>query len=238
MRRKKPPLLREGITVLTCTKRPECMHALFRNFARQHYKNKELIVILNHRTQRLSDYLAAAKPYKNIRIYRLPERVSLGRCLNYGVKAAKYGVIAKFDDDDYYAPHYLTESMRTLKGTGADIVGKRAYFMYLRGRRLLLLRYPGMDNRYVSYVAGATLLFKRHVFRKVAFPNQSLGECVKFCSRSRAKGFKVYAGSKHNFVAIRRKNSQGHTWAISDRALLTGKVKVLRVRSLTKTIIR
>ncbi|WP_019004934.1 hypothetical protein [Cohnella laeviribosi] len=91
-------------------------------------------------------------------------------------------------------------------------------------------------NRYASLVQGATLLIKRSVFDKVGFPDRNRGEYVKFCSNSRAKGFKIYSGSPYNFLAIRRRNSKGHTWIVSDNHLLTRNVKVLKAKNITKFI--
>jgi hypothetical protein len=124
------------------------MNQLFRNYGRQNYKNKELIVILNSRRLNVTEYIKAARQYRNVRIYSLPDRVSLGNCLKYGIQLSKYNLIAKFDDYDYYAPGYLSESIRILFKKNADIVGKRAHYMYLSGKKLLLLRYPNMENRY------------------------------------------------------------------------------------------
>ncbi|MGM1045709.1 MAG: glycosyltransferase [Bacillota bacterium] len=227
-----------AVSIVTCTKRRYCMDTLFHNYSRQNYKNKELIVILNNKNLKASDYINAAKPYKKIRIYSLPDHVSLGSCLNYGVKLSKYNFIAKFDDDDYYAPNYLTDSMRILLKTNADIVGKRAHYMYLSGKKLLLHRYYKMADKYVSLVQGATLLVKRHVFSQLRFPNQTRGECVKFCSDSLAKGFKIYSGNQYNFIAIRRRNSRDHTWIVSDNDLLTRKDKALKVDNIKKFVSR
>lgn len=228
----------QAVSIITCTKRPSYMHNLFQNYGRQTYRNKELIVILNNRSMNVADYIKAAKPYKNVRIYHLPEHVSLGACLNYGVKLSRFGYIAKFDDDDYYAPDYLKDSMRTMLKTNADIVGKRAHYMYLQSKKLLLLRYADLEKRHVRMVQGATLLVKRQVFRKISFPNQTGGECVKFCKESRVRGFRIYAGSKVHFIAIRRKNSKDHTWIVTDKALLTRNTKVLKVKDIKRFVSR
>ncbi|KWX71917.1 glycosyltransferase [Paenibacillus jilunlii] len=138
---------RNAVSIITCTKRQKCMDTLFRNYARQSYRNKELIVILNHKNLKITEYIKAARKYKNVTIYSLPDETSLGRCLSYGVERANCSFIAKFDDDDYYAPDYLTDSMRIQRQTNADIVGKRAHYMYLSGKKLLLLRYPNKENQ-------------------------------------------------------------------------------------------
>lgn len=160
---------RNAVSIITCTKRQDCMDTLFHNYGRQGYRNKELIVILNNNHLRIHDYTKAARKYKNVRIYSLPDNMSLGQCLNYGVERANCSLIAKFDDDDYYAPNYLADSVRIQLKTNADIVGKRAHYMYLGGKKLLLIRYPGKENQYVSLVQGATLLINRQVFGQVKF---------------------------------------------------------------------
>ncbi|MBV6715811.1 glycosyltransferase [Paenibacillus chitinolyticus] len=227
-----------AVSIITCTKRRDCMETLFRNYSRQNFRNKELIVILNQDDLKVNGYMQAAKAYKHVRIYSLPEHMSLGTCLNFGVRLSKYNRIAKFDDDDYYAPDYLTDSMRIMAKTGADIVGKRAHYMYLNGTKTLLLRYPARENQYVSLVQGATLLVKRHVFDKVGFPDQNRSECVKFCSDSAAKGFTIYSGSPYNFLAIRRKNSKDHTWIVSDRQLLERNAKLVRAKNAREFVSR
>lgn len=173
-----------------------------------------------------------------MRVYKIPEHRSLGFCLNFGVQLAKYSYIAKFDDDDYYATNYLTDSMQTLHKSKADIVGKRAHFMYLNDKKLLLVRYSHMENKYVTNLQGATLLIKRNVFQQISFPDRNRGECVKFCSDCAAHGFKIYAGNKYNFAAIRRKNSKDHTWIVSDKKLLSKSVKVIKVKNFKKYVTR
>ncbi|MGP0584400.1 glycosyltransferase [Paenibacillus timonensis] len=221
--------MKTGVSIITCTKRRIGMDTLFRNYSRQEHPHKELIVILNHPSLRLSEYELAARRFPNVRIVSVPGSVSLGACLNLGVKLAKHPLIAKFDDDDYYAPRYLTDGVRTLHKTQADIVGKRAHYMQLSGEPRLLFRYPAMTCRYVPLVQGATLLVRRQVFKRVRFPDRNRGECVQFCTSCLAKGYKIYAGSPRHFLAIRQRNSKDHTWIVSDKALLKRNVRLLEV---------
>lgn len=227
-----------AVSILTCTKRADCINTLFDNYRRQNFNPKELIVIINNDNLKIKDYITAAKKHMNVRVFKIPEHRSLGFCLNFGVQLAKYSYIAKFDDDDYYAPNYLTDSMQTLHKSKADIVGKRAHYMYLNDRKLLLLRYSHMENKHVTNLQGATLLVKRNVFQQISFPDRNRGECVKFCSDCAAHGFKIYAGNKYNFAAIRRKNSKDHTWIVSDKKLLSKSVKVIKVKNFKKYVTR
>jgi hypothetical protein len=115
--------------------------------------------------------------------------------------------------------------MKALHRTGASIVGKTARFLYLKHKKLLCISDPGQHHKFVSIVGGGTILFKRRVFNHVRFANISLGEDINFFRRSRARGYKIYATSPYNFVQIRRRNKRSHTWAASDRYLLSGIIK-------------
>jgi glycosyltransferase involved in cell wall biosynthesis len=97
----------EGVSVITCTMRPNQIHNIFRNFVNQMFRKKELIIILNRKNMSLPQWLQVAKKFNNVRIYKIPG-ATLGACLNFGITKARYSFIAKFDDDDYYASKYLT----------------------------------------------------------------------------------------------------------------------------------
>lgn len=219
-----------GVSVITCTNRYSFLRNLFRNFNRQRHPRKELIVIVNGDKIPLAPYLQAAGTRRNIRIYRMPEHYTLGACLNDAVRRTKYRYIAKFDDDDYYAPYYLTECLQTFRRTKADIIGKRSHYMYLQGSKTLILRFAGDEYRPVSKLPGATLVFKRDVFKDIRFPDRNVGEDDLFCIRGRRNGYRVYSGGRYNFAAVRRKNSQGHTWIIPDGELIARHRKIPHVR--------
>lgn len=221
----------QGVSIITCTNRQGYLGNLLSNYIRQSLPKKELIIIVNSNQIPIEPYQRIAKKHKNIRVFRVPGQISLGACLNYAVRKTKYSYIAKFDDDDYYAPYYLTESLRAFQRTKADIIGKRAHYMYLRGSKTLILRFPQDENRPVTKLPGATLVIKREVLNKVRFPDRSVGEDDLFCVRSKKKGYKVYSAEKNNFVAIRRKNSSNHTWIISDKELIAHHRKIPGVKN-------
>jgi len=219
---------KQGVSVVTCTNRPRFFKRLLNNYKRQGWKKKELIIVLNRDDMKLKTYREKTEEYESISVYKVPEHKNLGSCLNYGIRKAKYGIIAKFDDDDYYAPSYLKGMIRAMKRSGASIVGKRTFYMYLEGRKLLLLMRPKRQNRMVRHVAGATLFFKKKVAKKVPFSTRlKSGSDVRFLRKSRAHGFHIYSGDKYNFVAIRRKSKKNHTWKIKDSKLLKGNAKII-----------
>jgi hypothetical protein len=235
---REPLMPTPGVSVITCTNRLSFIHNLFRNYARQRHPIKELIIIVNSTNIPLSPYQKLSRKLPNVRIYRIPGHYSLGACLNFAVAKARHRYISKFDDDDFYASYYLSDNLQTIQRTNADVVGKRAHYMYLRGSKTLILRFPHDEHRSVTRLPGATLFFKRDVSHKVHFPNQSVGEDDLFCIRSKRQGYKVYSAGKYNFVAIRRKNSANHTWVISDKTLIAHHRRIPHVRNYKKYVQR
>lgn len=231
-------LKKQGVSIITCTNRQSFLKNLFHNYNRQSHPRKELIIIVNNDKIPLAPYQHLAKKYRNVSIFRVPGHFSLGACLNYAVSKTKYSYIAKFDDDDYYARYYLADSLRALQKTNADVIGKRSHYMYLRGSKTLILRFPRDEYRLATKLPGATLLIKRNVLSHVQFPDRNVGEDDLFCIRSKRKGYRVYSGGKFNFVAIRRKNSSNHTWIISDKELIAHHKKVPGVKNYKKFVQR
>lgn len=209
-----------GISVITCTNRQKFIDNIFENYLRQSFNNKELIIILNNDNIDTSLYKNKCKEYTNIRVYKINQVYNLGYCLNYGIKKAKKDIIAKFDDDDYYGENYLEECIEAFNVTRADIVGKYTFFIYFENEKGLALRKNNKENSYVNNVAGATLSFKKNVFKKVKFSTSlRSGVDTDFRKRALKNGFKIYSTSKHNFVAHRRGNFKDHTWKIKDEEL-------------------
>lgn len=210
-----------GVTIVSPTIRPEYMARLLDNYARQRWENKELIIVLNRESMSLRRYLQAAKPYRNVRVMRLPGACTLGDCLNAAAARARYPFVAKFDDDDYYGPDYLAEAMYTFEKTNADIVGKTSFFFYFPHRRLLLLRErPVRPYEATSRIAGATIMFRKQVLHTVRFGKRRQGSDVQFIRDCLRGGLSVISSSPYNFAAFRRSDRRSHTWKVTERKLL------------------
>lgn len=209
----------EGVSVIVCTQRPLFMDNVLENYSKQEWGTKELIVILNNDEINIRDWQAKLEQYPNSKIYQLSEQTSLGECLNYAVKKTSYNYIAKFDDDDYYGPCFLTDLMHAFNYTEADIVGKLSHYAYLESMKALVIRFPGYENRYTNFLTGSFLV-KKAVFKSVSFDPISLGEIFNFMKKCRAKGFKIYSADRYNYVYVRRVDYQDHSWKTTVNQLL------------------
>jgi len=134
---------------------------------------------------------------------------------NWLCERAKAPVIAQFDDDDYYAPHYLTVMLKRLADTGADITKLSAWFVY--SAQLKRLGYwdtvstlglhftfgpepvlnaffnkeapDSMKNNYAGY--GFSYVFKKTMWEKAPFPHVEYASDYGFVAAALAKGCKL-----------------------------------------------
>lgn len=217
---KSESVISSGVTIITCTNKTQYLDNIFKNYERQDYEKKELIIILNKNNIDVNIWRKRAEQSNNVRVFHIDEKITLGQCLNFGVKQAKYEIIAKFDDDDYYAPRYITDSIRAFEYTDADLIGKGSTYVYLESIKTLAIRDPQSENRYVRFVNGSTMIFKKKIFNKVRFANVSVGEDVIFCRDCYTKGIKIYSTSKSNHVYIRHTSKNNHIWKINDKNFL------------------
>jgi glycosyltransferase involved in cell wall biosynthesis len=209
------------ISIITPTNRPDFINKVFENYERQNYKNKELIIVLNNNSMPIDLWQEKAAGNNNIKVYQLDENVTLGECRNFAIEVSKYDFVAQFDDDDYYAPNYLKSSIDIFSEIDTDIVGKLSTYVYLEQLKCLINSYPNDEKKYVSMVAGATMIMKKDIFQRIKFPDITLGEESVFMNNyCRREGFKIYSGEKYNFVNLRRGLNGGHTYNIADEDLL------------------
>lgn len=213
-------IIKKGISIVISTMREDSIKNVFENYKRQYFEPKEMIVVLNNNNMNLNTWRAEGKKYKNVKVFQIDESISLGNSLNYGIDHTKYDIITKFDDDDYYGEKYLIDSVKAFERTNADIVGKATSFVYFRSSKILAVRFPGRENRYVEHMHGSTLFIRRRVFKKVKFANIPKGVDTQFSKDCIRNGFKIYSTNKYHYVYIRDRSIKNHTWQISDEELL------------------
>ncbi|MGD2065301.1 MAG: glycosyltransferase [Dehalococcoidia bacterium] len=214
---------KKGVSIITCTNKLEYMENIFANYDRQEYYEKELIIVLNNNLLDVAEWTEKAEKYDNVRVHSVDENTNLGACLNFGIEQAKLDYVAKFDDDDYYAPAYLEDMTNAFDYSGADIVGKCTFYVYFEKNNALAIRFPGREFRFTDLVAGSTIIVNRKVFDEVRFaPDKGPGEDTHFRHECLAKNFRIFSADRHNYVSIRRASKERHTWKIGDEEMMKG----------------
>lgn len=218
------------ISVVACTKRPGFVMNIIENLLRQTSIKKELVLILNtNKVDQSNIHSLLQAQHIDYQLYQLADDVTLGECLNFGVKQATYDIIAKFDDDDYYSTEYLAESVGTLKEKEADLVGKAAFFIYFKAYQELRLYHGNWCNCWIvqeevkqqttNFLSGGTFVFHKQVMKKIRFPELNQGEDFIFQKRCLENGLKLYASSPFNYAYIRYDASDHHSSDFPDYLL-------------------
>lgn len=228
----------QGVSIITCTHRTAYFDRVFDNYLRQEYPHKELIIVLNNDSMSAGEWEQRASRYQGIRVFRLPEGTSLGACYNFAIEQSRFNYLAKFDDDDYYAPQYLMSSMLAFKQYEGDIIGKSARFVYFESISTLACMASNLEFTLVPYVVGATLVFKKSVWFDVRFRNITHGEDTEFQNDSLEKGYRIFSIDRFNYVTIRHPNTVEHTFVIDDLAYLALGEFVAQTEDFTPYITR
>ncbi|WP_164779494.1 glycosyltransferase family 2 protein [Paenibacillus kobensis] len=212
------------ITVIACTMRSSFINNVFDNYDRQLYKDKQMIIILNNDNMDIEAYRQRASQYpgNEVRVFKLPQNYKLGKCLNYAINLAKNGIIAKFDDDDYYGPKFLREAARAIKSGKAPIVGKHTAFLYFKAKQALMVFRSGGEWKYLRGIKGGTLVFRKSVWKRIPFPeNREVGTDSSWLHRCNRRGIRIYSVSKRHYVCIRRTDYNSHTQKTSTRRYMS-----------------
>lgn len=216
-----------GVSIVTCTNKSDTLDNILANFNQQDHNIKEQIIIINKDNINLNTWLDKVENYREVKIFKLSEKTSLGNCLNYAVTKSKYSIIAKFDDDDYYGPKYLSDTIKYFTITSADVIVKASNFVYFVEKQTLAIRTPGKENKFVNFGNGSTIMFKKKTFNKVNFRNISIAEDVQFCQDCIRNGLRIYSTNKYHHIYFRHPNKKNHTWKINDNVFIKNYCKVI-----------
>jgi 2-polyprenyl-3-methyl-5-hydroxy-6-metoxy-1,4-benzoquinol methylase/spore maturation protein CgeB len=208
------------VCIATSTNRPAMLENIIANYQRQAWPCKELVLVLNSDQFDLEEVRRRVAEIPGARVLQVPESRTLGECLNRSIDESDSEYWTKFDDDNYYAPHFLTDLLAAFSYTDAALVGKYSYYAHLEGSRCLALRYPGTEHRYVTFLAGSAMVVRREVLDQVRFPEQNSGEDTVFLRECAARGLRMYATDRFNYLVWRGARKEQHTWKIEDNEFL------------------
>ena len=210
-----------SVSVLIPTMRPQNVARCIKNFTRQAYQNKELILILNNAEFDVEAVQHDVEGIPNVQVLHVEGRTTLGHCLNRGVEAASGEYIAKMDDDDLYGERYLSDSILAASFSHAEVVGKGLHFVYFEASDKTALRENVPDHLLTSgTVAGSTLLIQSDVLRDITFTSLSRAEDTNLQRTARQLGCQVYSADRFNYLCIRMSQLYKHSWQMPDAELL------------------
>lgn len=219
------------VSAIVSTYRPEQLDHVLRTVGRQSYRAIQLVLVAHGFVPDEADVRrrAAAAGVPELVLLQAGADRTLGACLNLGLDAATGDLVAKMDDDNFYGTHYLTDLVRALDFSGADVVGKWAHLVLLEGSGETLLRFADAEHHFVKQVQGGTFLMSRGIADLIRFGDLPRGVDTDFLERARAADLTVYAADRFNFVSVRRADPGSHTWTITDDEIKQRSSQVLDV---------
>jgi SAM-dependent methyltransferase/spore maturation protein CgeB len=205
------------VSVITATIRKDYVDNFLKNFKRQTFKNKELLVVINAEKELTQEYIhqrAKAIGVDEYRILVAGKDTTLGSCLNLAIEQAKGNLFAKMDDDDYYGEHYLEDSVLALRYSGADCVGKESHFTYSEELDQLFLRTPDRQHKMTQFIIGTTIVARKSIYPEVSFGDTRVGEDTIFLNKLLKAGMKLYSHSQYNYIKFFARSLDHHTWKV------------------------
>jgi len=215
-----PPLRPDGqptVSVVCVSNRPSQLGHIIDMFDAQDWLHKDLVLVIN-----AAGYATdAVSGRTDVQVLSTEPTVSLGECLNRGFAAASGDVIARFDDDDFYAADYVHSIVAVFRTIDAQVTGKAEYFAYVESQDRIICRFPGKSACYVGRVAGGSLAVMADAVRGVRFPDENVGEDVEFMRRCERVSLRIWAAPAKGFLQMRSARG-GHTWGIDDHDFVAG----------------
>jgi hypothetical protein len=223
VRRPVPGSAVPAVSVVVPTCRPDLLDEVLRTHAGLAYANRELVVVAHGFPVVPQEVAARAAELgiDRVRVLTAPVSDRLGDVLNRGIAAAEGDFVAKMDDDDYYGPEYLSDQVAAFGYTRAEIVGKLARFWHFAGSGATILQWKDQEHRYVSRLAGGTLLMTRDLARAYPFGSKGAGEDSDLLRRLHGDGVAIYGTDRFNYCLMRRADPGFHTWRQDEVDLLS-----------------
>jgi glycosyltransferase involved in cell wall biosynthesis len=189
------------VTVITPTRdRSQLLRRVLKYFREQDYKNIEWQILDDSSSP--ADWVNDVSD-GNIFYERVDKQMTLGEKRNYLVDKARGDIIVQFDDDDYYAPNYVSSMVSTLWDRGADLINLRGWFLYdvrshffgywdlmqkhglhyrcdPAGVSLRILEQNDRDWTTNHMGFGFSYVFKKRIHKQVKFPHINWNEDTTF----------------------------------------------------------
>lgn len=161
------------VSVIMPTIRPHFLQTAFDKFESQNYADKELIVPYCG--------LSLNLPTPTSEVKLIHSNDSVGNKRNIACEQSTGDIILHMDDDDYYAPDWISKSVEALINSKADCVGLSSGYFYQIPDRVLRYDYPKGCQ---PYVLGATMCYWRKTWERNQFKDTNRGEDTLFCANA------------------------------------------------------
>lgn len=193
------PSTDSGLPLVTCimptANREELMLKAIQYFLEQDYPYKELVII----DDGAESAIRSIPNLYSIRYFYLKQPKSIGAKRNQACEKAAGSIIIHWDDDDWYAPDWISHQVNILLKSDADICGlnKIQYYSVNTGIKYWM---TNNINPKRPWLSGATLAYRKSFWKRHKFKDLQIGEDDEFVRNTCTR---IFAHSYYNgFLAI------------------------------------
>jgi hypothetical protein len=218
-----------SVSVVLATRRSEMLGFALRQVARQRDVDLQLVLAPHGFSPDMAEVRELAGPNLADRVVLVPQdgAVLFGDVLARAVAAADGDLVLKMDDDDWYAPDFVSDLLLARSYSGAEMVGTPSEFHYLVPKDVTVRR-GHRAEAYAHFVAGGTMLMDRGLLREVG----SFRAVRRYVDAQLLQAF-MRAGAAiyraHGLGYLLRRNTTGHTWQV-DMDYLLDPARVAEIR--------
>lgn len=185
------PSADSSLPLVTCimptANRQELMLKAIQYFLKQDYPYKELVII-DDSTESAIKFIPNLY---SIRYFYLKQSKSIGMKRNLACEKAAGNIIIHWDDDDWYAPNWISHQVKILLKSEADICGLNKIQCYSVRTDT---RYWTNESINTKWLSGATLAYRKSFWKKHKFKDLQIGEDDDFV---RNTGARIFAHNYH-----------------------------------------
>ncbi|TWE00957.1 spore maturation protein CgeB [Neobacillus bataviensis] len=192
------------VTLFCHLSSPEKLDALLKCYWNQTWNPTELIIVTKGWARdSFSKSKALCSSDTSIKFINLPLESTIGKCYNVAIKNATYNFVSKIHENCYYGSHYVEDLMHAFEYSGADLVGKGAYFEYLSQKDTLIKIFEKKENKFVKNVHGSAFICKKDIMKKIMFQENlryelEIDKC--FFNACQTLQVKIYSSDMFNFL--------------------------------------
>jgi glycosyltransferase involved in cell wall biosynthesis len=176
-----------NLPLVTCimptANRPDFVISAIDNFKKQNYSKKEL-VILDDGCKSIENQIPDDS---QIKYFFSKPLGTIGAKRNIACNKAKGEFILHWDDDDWYAPDWITHEVEALLSSGADICGIDQVQFYSPSQNTYWMTKNRNSKR--PWLTGASLIYRKSFWKTHNFKDLQSGEDDDFVRNNGAKVF-------------------------------------------------
>jgi len=217
--------------LITPTYRLEYIDRAKNNYESMVYPNKEWVIVFNGKVSELGRVKQKIHDIPNATLIYVPRELHAGPCMNLGIQKATSDYVFRMDDDDYYGPNYLLDSMLHTRIVDYDISGKVFKFFVVEEQypNTVFSRQPKMFDfsrpaictmdkfPAFSFLCGASQGGRRDFMINNPYPNFNYGAVdtcwLDFLREKSDENVSALVLDDFNFVVDRRLDDS-HTWKV------------------------